>query len=772
MTQSANSHSSELRPGDVLRDGRYEIQQLLWATCDKSVYLAQDRVLGCQVAVDAFSNDSSVVPGGLTVSARETLVLGQLGDHPNIVSVLERWGDAKTAFMSSRYLSGGSLRDRIANSKDAGKELPVESILRIATEIAQGLSYIHEHRILYRDLQPRNVLFDERDTVHLVDFDTAVSLDEHDISDLAHLPVIDYMAPELTEGESADERADLYSLGATIYEMCTGRPPFPGTRAEILAGRRTEPRPSLERDELPEELRDLVIGLLAPDREQRPTSAAEVVERLESLRAAWAARESAAALTRGDSLSLPAPDLRPIDDVLQPGTLLRDGRYEILEVLGTPQDKKVYLAYDQVVDRRVALDIFSNNFVMPSGLTVRAWEAQVLTRLGDHPNIGTVLDHWEDNNIAAMVTRYLTGGRLADRIEGSKRESSTGLPIEEVFRLSIELAYGLAYIHSCGTLYLDLQPRNILFDEWGTLHLVDFDTAIQIGDRHLSRMSQRSVINYMAPELVAGTAADERSDLYSLGATLYEMVAGSPAFAGDREEVLIARQTGRPPSLNRDGLPEGLRNLIFCLLAPSPDNRPRQADKVAGCLEQLRAGHAQIERLLKTNTDHEVLKTLATFLDTESSAMIKPTAGHERNELSFTPNIELPPDHRFLTQAIMALAETDYRRAAIDAGTASEVALSSAISRLLQDKGVPEEFIEHLILRANGIDGLFSEYLSLGNPAPVSRNKEISLGALRAQLAGVRNKSAHAGTIPSAEEATRAVELAHSIVTTAHPFEE
>lgn len=460
-----------------------------------------------------------------------------------------------------------------------------------------------------------------------------------------------------------------------------------------------------------------------------------------------------------------------MDDVLQPGTLLRDGRYEILEVLGTPQDKRVYLACDQVVGRQVALDTFSNNFVMPSGLTVRAWEAQVLARLGDHPNIASVLDHWEDENIAAMVTRYLTGGRLADRIERSKKEAGIGLPIEDVFRLSIELAYGLAYIHDCGTLYLDLQPRNVLFDEWGTLHLVDFDTAIVIGDRHLSHMSQRPVINYMAPELVAGTSADERSDLYSLGATVYEMVTGSQAFAGSREEVLITRRAGRLPSLNRDGLPEGLRKLIFCLLAPNPDHRPRQADEVAGSLEQLRAAHAQIDRLLRTNIDHEVRKTLAMFLDTESSATTKSTAVRDRNDSSFTPNTELPPDHRFLVQAIMALAETDYRRAAIDAGTASEVALSSAISGLLEAKGVPQEFIEQLIIRANGVEGLFSEYLSLGNPAPVSRNKEISIGALRAQLAGVRNKSAHAGTIPSTEEATRAVELAHSIVTTAHPFE-
>jgi serine/threonine protein kinase len=461
-----------------------------------------------------------------------------------------------------------------------------------------------------------------------------------------------------------------------------------------------------------------------------------------------------------------------MDGVLEPGTLLRDGRYEILEVLATPQDKKVYLASDQVVGRRVALDVFSNNFVMPSGMTVRAWEAQVLARLGDHPNIATVLDHWEDNHTAAMVTRYLTGGRLADQIQKSKRESGTGLAIEDVFRLSIELAYGLAYIHSCGILYLDLQPRNVLFDEWGTLHLVDFDTAMQIGDRNLSHMSQRSAVNYMAPELVAGNAADERSDLYSLGATIYEMVAGSQAFTGSREEILIAHLSGRPPALHRDSLPEGLRNLIFSLLAPNPGHRPRQADEVAGSLEQLRAAHAQVERLLKMDIDSDVRKTLAAFLNTESGAMIKSTATLEQNEFSFTPNIELPADHRFLMQAIMALAETDYRRAAIDAGTASEVALSWAISDLLDAKGVPQGFIDNLILRANGIEGLFSEYLDLGNPAPVSGAKEISIGALRSQLAGVRNKAAHAGTIPSVEEATRAVEIAHSIVTAAHPFEE
>jgi len=146
----------------------------------------------------------------------------------------------------------------------------------------------------------------------------------------------------------------------------------------------------------------------------------------------------------------------------QPGDVLRDGRYEIAELVRPAAGKKVYRARDRVLDCQVALDVFSNNSIMPSGLTVSAWEAHVLGRLGDHPNIATVLDHWEDDDMAAMATRWLTGGTLYDLIESSREQSGEGLPVEDIFRLSIELAYGLAHVHQRRVLYLDLQPRNVL----------------------------------------------------------------------------------------------------------------------------------------------------------------------------------------------------------------------------------------------------------------------------------------------------------------------
>ena len=445
-----------------------------------------------------------------------------------------------------------------------------------------------------------------------------------------------------------------------------------------------------------------------------------------------------------------------MDAALQAGDLLRDGRYEIQEPLRPASDKTVYLAHDRVLDCQVALDVFSNNSIMPSGLSVAAWEARVLGQLGDHPNIATVLDYWEDGEMAAMVTRYLAGGSLQDRILRAQEESGVGLPVEDIFRLSIEIAYGLAHIHERGILYRDLQPRNVLFDEWGTIHLVDFDTAVSLDDQDMSDLSHRPVIAYMAPELTDGSRADQRADLYSLGATIYAMVAGRTPFAGTREEILAARHAGLAPSLGRDGLPEGLRYLVFCLLAPEPGQRPGSAAEVAGRLEQLRATNAQIEQLLASAVDREVLKTLAAFLNAEGGAQFAS---------AFMPNIDLPPDHRLLMQAIMALAETDYRRAAIDAGTASEAALGSAISVELQMKGLNPEFIEHIIRSANGLDGLYSIYTSLGHLLPVGRSK------VRDQLAGVRNEGAHAGRIPSTQEAIRAVEVAHALVTSAHPLD-
>ena len=324
---AATLMSTPLASGETLRSGRYEIKRLLRGGAQKQVYLAHDRDLDCLVALDVFADDS-VMPGGLSVSAWEARVLGKLGNHPNIGTVLNRWEDGGAEFMVSRYLPGGSLSDLIASYRERGSALPADEILRIATEIAGGLAHIHSRGIVYRDLQPHNVLFDEWNSVRLVDFDTACALDESVASDISGRPVVAYMAPESMEGGTVDERVDLYSLGATIYETCSGRPPYAGDRVAILEARCSGGPSPLEREDVPEDLRQLTIDLLAAEPEQRP-SAADVVPRLQHIHTVRAELQTllksdeSATLEFKSSLRVPVDDELPVDCATKTGRAMK-----------------------------------------------------------------------------------------------------------------------------------------------------------------------------------------------------------------------------------------------------------------------------------------------------------------------------------------------------------------------------------------------------------------------------------------------------------------
>ena len=449
------------------------------------------------------------------------------------------------AVMVTRYLSGGSLHDLIAHSRESRVDLPVESILRIAIEIASGLEHIHGRRILHRDLQPRNVLFDEWGTVHLVDFDTAVSIDNRDMSDMSHHPVIDYMAPELADGKSADARADLYSLGATLYEMCQGRPPFAGTREEILAAHRTGPPSVPTRDDLPEELKDLVFRLLAPEPGQRPASAAEVVGCLEGLRTVGTEREPAAASTR-DSQSLPEPnpaELRvsvgakaaeyAVGDVI-------DDRFEILGILGQGGFSKVYHVRDDVEDEERALKLFDN----AAGYMALRREIGALRKI-HHPNVVEVF--WADKTDAGdwyLITEFIEGESLGEFVTDKKtlrdREAvdvaldlldalvaihPDSARLKELDAKSSESDLSEAELHEWmelkdkGLVHRDIKPFNVILTRTGA-KLLDFNIASRVGD---PVMTQSGTPPYQAPD--GGlTRWDVSTDLFAVGVVLYQLL--------------------------------------------------------------------------------------------------------------------------------------------------------------------------------------------------------------------------------------------------------
>jgi serine/threonine protein kinase len=607
LKKSLSSMDDVFQAGDLLRDGRYEIQRLLRSARDKKVYLARDRVLGCEVTLDVSSNNP-IMPSGLTACAWETRVLGQLGDHPNIGTVLDHWEDEKTAVMVSRYLSGGTLRDLIARSQESGAGLSAERILPLSIEIARGLAHMHGRRILHRDMQPRNVLFDEWGTVHLVDFDTAVSLDDSDMSDLSDRPVISYMAPEMAVGGSTDERADLYSLGATIYEMCGGHPPFAGTREEILAASHTCPPPSLERDDLPEALRDLVFCLLAPEREQRPTSAAEVVELLEGIRAAPAAGGPAAARPLGDSQSLPGPDPAEVRSSVGAkaaeyavGDVL-EGRFEILDLVGQGGFSKVYHVRDDVEGEERALKLFDN----AAGYEAVRREISALRKI-HHPNVVEVF--WAGKTNVGdwyLITEFIDGEPLDEFTTGKKH-----LRDREAVDVALDVLDALVAFHpdsarlkqldaknregglseaefhewmelkDKGLVHRDIKPLNVMLTRTGA-KLLDFNIASRVGD---PVYTQSGTPPYQPPDADL-TRWDVSTDLFAVGVVLYELLCNHHPYPNSKPMVA---EPVIDPRASRSDLAPDLAKFLTEACAPANVDRFSTAAEMQLALRKVRA---------------------------------------------------------------------------------------------------------------------------------------------------------------------------------------
>lgn len=600
------SVAAAIQPGDVLRS-RYEIQQPLRSARDKHVYLARDRVLHCQVAIDVFANNS-LMPTGLTVSAWETSVLGELGDHPNIATVLDHWEDGETAVMVSRYLSGGTLQDLIARSQQAGDNLPLDTILRISTEIASGLAHIHGRRILYRDLQPHNVLFDDWGVVRLVDFDTAVSLDDLDKSDISDRVVIEYMAPELTDRGDADERADLYSLGATIYAMCAGSPPFGGTREEVLAARRAGP-PPLDRDDLPEALRDLVFLLLAHEREQRPSSAADVVARLKGLHAAQTVPEPAAVPREGDSLSLPEPDPAEIRSSVgakaaeyNVGDII-DDRFEVLERIAHGGFSKVYRVRDEVEEEERALKLFDS----AAGYAAVRREIGALRKI-HHPNVVEVF--WAGKTSDGdwfLITEFIEGASLDDFVTGTKR-----LRDREAVDIALDVLDALVAIHpdaarikqldaknsegelseaelyewmdlqASGLVHRDIKPLNVMLTRTGA-KLLDFNIASRVGD---PVKTQSGTPPYQPPDADL-TRWDVSPDLFAVGVVLYQLLCdGQHPYPN---AMPMYRAPVIDPRSIRPGLTSDLAEFLIRACASANADRFATAADMHAALRQVRA---------------------------------------------------------------------------------------------------------------------------------------------------------------------------------------
>jgi len=258
-------------------------------------------------------------------------------------------------------------------------------------------------------------------------------------------------------------------------------------------------------------------------------------------------------------------------DTLQPGQML--GSYRIINQVGQGGMATVYKAYQPSMDRNVAIKVLPRQLAESKEFAARfQQEARIIARL-EHPHILPVFDYGESDGVTYFVMRYLEAGTLKTKMEAGP------LSLNEIDRLFTELAEALQYAHGHGIVHRDLKPANALVDEDGNLFLTDFGIA-KLLESASPRLTQTDAIlgtpAYISPEQAKAETVNQRSDIYSLGIMLYEMVTGSVPFVADTPLAVILKHISDPlplPSLIKSDIPESIERVILKALAKEPDDR-------------------------------------------------------------------------------------------------------------------------------------------------------------------------------------------------------
>jgi predicted ATPase len=271
---------------DSIADGRYRIERFLGERGRKRVYLARDTTEERDVALAVFETEG-VEETVLATSRREAQAMRQLGEHPHVVAVHDAGDEAGRPYIASRYMPGGDVESLLDGAE--GRRLEADRALQIAVDVCRALEHAHSRGIIHRDLKPANVWLAEDGTARLGDFGLAAT-DQRSRAAVEGMLVgtVAYLPPEQALGRAVDRRSDLYSLGALLYEMLTGEPPFPGDDAVAIISQHLNASPvppSRHVPELPGALDELVLGLLAKAPEERPESAAAARRELERVAA-------------------------------------------------------------------------------------------------------------------------------------------------------------------------------------------------------------------------------------------------------------------------------------------------------------------------------------------------------------------------------------------------------------------------------------------------------------------------------------------------------
>jgi hypothetical protein len=249
----------------------------------------------------------------------------------------------------------------------------------------------------------------------------------------------------------------------------------------------------------------------------------------------------------------------------------RIGDYEILSELGAGGMGRVYKVRNTISDRIEAMKILLPDLAGRQELAARFLREIKLLASLNHPNIAQLRTAFTNNNQLVMIMEYVEGVSMATHLSGAP------IPIAEALNYIDQVLTALSYAHQQNVVHRDIKPGNMMLTPQGVVKVMDFGIARSDSDLTLTMAgTSLGTVNYMSPEQVKGEATDPRSDLYSVGVCLYEMVTGKKPFsAGSDFSIMTAHvnETPKPPAELQPGVPAALNQIILIAIAKEPARR-------------------------------------------------------------------------------------------------------------------------------------------------------------------------------------------------------
>jgi serine/threonine protein kinase len=269
------------------------------------------------------------------------------------------------------------------------------------------------------------------------------------------------------------------------------------------------------------------------------------------------------------------------------------GKYRVLDALGRGGMAQVYRGYHPQLDRYVALKVLRSDLVEQDEFLGRfKREAHAVSGLR-HTNIVQVFDFDVQDDLHYMVMELLEGDTLRARLN-EYRVRGERMPLDEILRALVEVLSGLEYAHGEGVIHRDIKPANIMLTRRGQAVLTDFGIAQIVGStQYTVSGALMGTLNYMAPEQGFKGTCDERSDIYSLGIVLYEMLTGYTPFDADTPLAILMKHLNDPlplPSQVDPSLPHDIEKIVLKTLAKDPDDRYQSAEEMAQAIQSVLDG--------------------------------------------------------------------------------------------------------------------------------------------------------------------------------------